>query len=397
MFFGKFLLDKKLITKANLIKAMAKQFESQPSFLGELQKQNILNESEIVAALTESLVKSISLQETLISRKLLTHEKIADIQWIISKSGLGLGSALIEIEAIDPEKLNEALKEYIQYKKDTPVEKQKEEVDKVDDSPAEVEISNAALESLKELGITDESEISELESKSSSENEPTEKSVDEPAISSAALESLKELGISDENEIAKLEGNISSSVEESSQQEVDSGEVAVSSAALESLKELGIGDEAELEELEAKTKSGLEFEGLSDKFIDLLDEKSYEQMQSNTKKLSKGLDESVVADLYDGVAKLSSVASEEGLQYSQKLLTCYKKVLEYVMSKNTNFINFNFLNFAASTKEALNLIWDLKEEIKKSGGEGGLLNNADWKNRYLANLKSGISLITLKE
>ena len=90
--------------------------------------------------------------------------------------------------------------QYLVAKENMPeLENLEEIVDEQEKSHSDdVEISSAALESLKELGITDEGEMAALESQSTKNetesSSPTESS-DDVEISSAALESLKELGI----------------------------------------------------------------------------------------------------------------------------------------------------------------------------------------------------------
>ncbi|MFT6633540.1 MAG: hypothetical protein ACJAS4_003511, partial [Bacteriovoracaceae bacterium] len=194
-------------------------------------------------------------------------------------------------------------------------------------------------------------------------------------------------------EFEELEAE-SASVEEVPSEEID---VAISSAALDSLRELGITEGEEFEGLESKL-AGLEFKGIKENgYLDVFSLELFEKSKSNIKSLSKGFNEDTLKELSDFISNLLSASSKEGYKFSEKIYNCYQNLFVSVLEKKIDFTTINFLEFATSSKEAFNLAWELKENIIINGNEKELLNNQDWKARYLKNLKSALSITKNKD
>ena len=389
MFFGKFLLDKKVITASQLIQAIAAQSESKQSILGFIQENKLISDEDMANAINVSFVKNTTIQNTILENKLLTQEKLSDLNKEITRKGISLGKALVTNNSIQSEKLNEMLKEYLETKNTLTVS---DCITAVETNEIDVAISSAALDSLRELGITEGEEFEKLEAQSASVEEVPSEEID-VAISSAALDSLRELGITEGEEFEKLEAQ-SASVEEVPSEEID---VAISSAALDSLRELGITEGEEFEGLESKL-AGLEFKGIKENgYLDVFSLELFEKSKSNIKSLSKGFNEDTLKELSDFISNLLSASSKEGYKFSEKIYNCYQNLFVSVLEKKIDFTTINFLEFATNSKEAFNLAWELKENIIINGNEKELLNNQDWKARYLKNLKSALSITKNKD
>jgi Fe2+ transport system protein FeoA len=389
MFFGKFLLDKKIITASQLIQAIATQSESKQSIFGFIQENKLISDEDFANAINVSSVKNTTIQNIILESKLLTQVQLSDLNQEITRKGISLGKALLINNSIESDKLNEMLKEYLETENTSNVS---DSTSAAETNEPDVAISSAALDSLKELGITDGEEFEELEAQSASvQEDPSEKT--DVAISSAALDSLKELGITDGEEFEELEAQ-SASVQEDPSEKPD---VAISSAALDSLKELGITDGEEFEALESKVV-GLEFEGVKEEgYLDIFTSDLFEKSKSNIKSLSKGFDEDTLKELSHSISNLLSASSREGYKFSEKLYNCYQHLFFSVLEKKVDFTNINFLEFATNSKEAFNFAWELKENIIANGNEIELLNNQDWKARYLKNLKCALSIARNKD
>ena len=177
--------------------------------------------TEIVKNILDALGGNTASEET------LTEEVVVPSDEAVASSS--------NWESDDSEELNDILDDAIAEK-----------------SSSEPEVSEAALEALRELGNCDESVMAELEAGSTSNNE----SIEEPEISAAALEALKELGNCDESVLTELQGGVAPSQDEPE----------VSEAALEALRELGNCDESVMADLKKNTsaENGLKFNNAMD-------------------------------------------------------------------------------------------------------------------------------------
>lgn len=200
--FVNYLVTNNLVSKKDLIYAVATVSESQPSLLRILIDEKIISEDQAISIIDKQLKSNLSISEILITEKIITAEKLNIAIDKMNSSGKTLIDVLLEknllshqvlVDAVDKYKIEDAKKE--------------EEPKKVNKN---VSISEAALESLKELGISDETMIADLEQ--SSDNKRTEET-NTREDNVFAQELLKSLDEKQFNKLLKIDTIIKEAVQ----------------------------------------------------------------------------------------------------------------------------------------------------------------------------------------
>lgn len=408
-FFGKFLIEKNVVNAGEVINALSTQMESQPSTLRILKEKNLLDDSKIVEIIAYTSNTGKSLISALKEKNLLSDEQIIEVASERTKGGMSFAEALLEHSKVDAKQIQDLLAEYESLPKDqaeVQLDKPAATVEVSSSSTGgEGEINAAALESLKELGMMDESEIAELEKGVSAETpqESSEASSEgDGEINAAALESLKELGMMDESEIAELEKGVSAAAPQESSETSNDGDGEINAAALESLKELGMLDEGELAELEnnvASTPSaeeqkdaGLVFHGLTGEFLKLFDDQTFEKLSEAPKKMATGLEKDHINEVHQSVCTLLGAARIAGLKFSEKLFDCWDGILTKILNDQMDFAEVNMLSISKAFKETVGLTKELRDNIEKTNSENELMTNSDWKEKFMETLKSSLAI-----
>lgn len=156
MFF-EFLVDKKFVTKKDIVIAVMAQMESMPSLIRVLLDDNLLDSEKVFSLLTQSIHENRSFFDVLKDNGGVTEEDLQQILQRQNNKSASLGDLLVQEGAIERENFDKALREYSNQK-----DIFSKEVSKPTAS-APAGISAAALESLKAVQGLDESMLSELE------------------------------------------------------------------------------------------------------------------------------------------------------------------------------------------------------------------------------------------
>ncbi|MDD4976443.1 MAG: hypothetical protein PHY93_18945 [Bacteriovorax sp.] len=189
MYFGEFLLNKKIINEDQLLDALIFQVEHLPSFLRVLREDRIISSSEILKMIQLQLENNSDLISVLKNEQKINEIKLNELYKKQAFKRKMLGSVLVELKYVEQSIIDKMLHEFIREKDNFQKNERKltEKLEAV--KPSEIVISDAALESLRELGLSDE-EFTGVEVKIVTSTQIV--------ISDAALESLRELGLSDE-------------------------------------------------------------------------------------------------------------------------------------------------------------------------------------------------------
>lgn len=156
MFF-EFLVDKKFVTKKDIVIAVMAQMESMPSLIRVLLDDNLLDSEKVFSLLTQSIHENRSFFDVLKDNGGVTEEDLQQILQRQNNKSASLGDLLVQEGAIERDNFDKALREYSNQK-----DIFSKEVSKPTAS-ASAGISAAALESLKAVQGLDESMLSELE------------------------------------------------------------------------------------------------------------------------------------------------------------------------------------------------------------------------------------------
>lgn len=181
----------------------------------------------------------------------------------------------------------------------------------------------------------------------------------ENVINQAALDSLRELGTVSEAELSGLE-NSSPTIKESNDESEAEGEGVINAAALESLKELGMVPEEELKSLESGLADEDNKSDLENSYLKIFTEDLFSEMNSHVDVLS---DRSARENIFENMMKLKGAARLENAKISTKLID---GVLEHFEKIRDGAMGEDQVNFL---KNALNILWSLRESIKLNGSE----------------------------
>ena len=172
MFFGEFLLMKNIISEEQLLDALIFQVENLPSFLRVLKEEKLLSSSEIVRVIQKQLLQKTDIVSILREENIVDEPTIKKLYQRQVEGRKMLGRALVELKMIEQSVIEKMLFEFLQIKdnlqkniQQESAEKTKESVketvdEKVTEKKSNLEISDAALESMKELGLSIEEFLS---------------------------------------------------------------------------------------------------------------------------------------------------------------------------------------------------------------------------------------------
>lgn len=156
MYFGEFLLNKKIINEEQLLDALVYQVEHLPSFLRVLREEKTFSSKDIVRMIQVQLESNSDLITILKEEFKIDELGIHKLYQKQVSNRKMLGSVLVELKIVEQSVIEKMLHEFLRDKENFKKAKI-EEIAKPLQAPAQkIEISEAALESLRELGLSDE-------------------------------------------------------------------------------------------------------------------------------------------------------------------------------------------------------------------------------------------------
>jgi SOS response regulatory protein OraA/RecX len=161
MYFGEFLINKKIINEEQLLDALTYQVEKLPSFLRVLRDFKIFSSSEIIKIIQTQIENNSDLLSVLKKENILDDKKLADIYKTQLAGKKMLGEALVELRFVEQRTIENMLNEFLRNKENRQEALLSNEPANLVQNVQEIEISDAALESLRELGLSDEEFIKE--------------------------------------------------------------------------------------------------------------------------------------------------------------------------------------------------------------------------------------------
>lgn len=150
MYFGDYLVQKNVINYSQLLEALCFQIESMPSMIRIVIDHKVIDSKEMLELLKKQAKDDQDILTVLKNEKKLTDEKINELELKQLSYKIPLGEAIVKLNFSSMDTVDKLLKEFYD---------QKFNISESEKKPApvestQVEISAAALESLKELGIT---------------------------------------------------------------------------------------------------------------------------------------------------------------------------------------------------------------------------------------------------
>jgi len=332
MIFPEYLIKHNIITHENFNAIIARQLESMPSILSVIIQLNILSPEMVSKVLFEQIEKGDGLIDIVRRNNLLTDEQFKVVYSKYEESAPSFIDILIEVSGIGRDKIKEAYDRFLE-------ENEKQEV-------------------VKE------------ENKSKSEGEET------PAISQAALESLKEIGGINEVELAGLEKSASPEKEAEEIAPEGAGDVEMSQAALESLKELGMDlPSTNSGGASAEAVNGLELPRIENSFVDeflnVFSEKTYNKLKKIVDILNKtaesdGEISNFLNSLYRDLHLLKGASSLAEITHLAQLLTETENVVEKLFDKDNSFLKGWVENNNSLLSDVFDFIWEIRKNIEST-------------------------------
>lgn len=147
MYFGDYLVQKQIISYEQLLQALCYQIESMPSMIRIVLDNKLVDAKEMLELLKKQAKDDLDILEILKNEKKLSPEKISELEMKQFAYKIPLGEALVKLNFSTLDAIDKHLKEFYEQKFNLA------EIPQESSKASDVEISAAALESLKELGI----------------------------------------------------------------------------------------------------------------------------------------------------------------------------------------------------------------------------------------------------
>lgn len=160
MYFGDFLISKKIITEEQLLDALVLQVEGLPSFLRILREDKLFTANEILNIVKNQCENNSDIATVLRDERKIDEKKLNELylKQVINRKMLG--RVLVELKYVDESILEKMLYEFLRDKDNVGNIEVLAKSKQVVESTEGVEISEAALQSMRELGISVERFIS---------------------------------------------------------------------------------------------------------------------------------------------------------------------------------------------------------------------------------------------
>ncbi len=383
MFFAKYLIDNKYINKEQFLECVKIHQEIVPSFFSSLVELNLLHEDELYE-LCQQVIKNKSTFVSEVSEDV--RNMVYDYQKNNQKS---IAELLYENGHISAENLKEAAKN---YRGDLP---SSEESPVVQDSPDEESVINAAaLESLKELqgdsfdmsefstteGSTNEDDSNNKEVEVVVETEDNNESSSEDSeveLSAAAIESLKELQ-GDSFDMSVLGEASNEKKEEKVQEQRDN------------LSEKEIVQDI----ANHKTEDECDFAQVFNlkKYNKILKIKDMIlKAAQNDGEVSNYLN-----SLYKEVHIVKGAAALDGVSKLSKMLDVWELIIDLLFKKDETFLRPWANKYITSLEETLDVSWKIREGLNSGLSEDDIFKQDEVKSQYItciSNLKNSLKYI----
>lgn len=147
MYFGDFLVKNKIISVEDLLNALCYQIESLPSMFRIINESKIVPPADILNILKSHIKQDIDIVEVLLKEKKLTQDQVNELSLKQLSFKAPLGASLVKLKVLKEDQLQSLLASYFEEKNNT------SNNSAASDKAASNDVSDAALESLKELGI----------------------------------------------------------------------------------------------------------------------------------------------------------------------------------------------------------------------------------------------------
>lgn len=153
MFFGEYLIVKKVINEDQLLDALTYQIENLPSFMRVLRESKIISSEDLFKMIKIQLETHSDLIEVLRDEQKIDENQLHQLFVKQSSDRKMLGEVLVELKITDQSTVEKNLYDFLRDKDNLKKIMQEEQEASVKTVAKDIAISDAALESLRELGM----------------------------------------------------------------------------------------------------------------------------------------------------------------------------------------------------------------------------------------------------
>lgn len=361
MFIGKYLVDKDYVSQTDVLDALNKEMTSQPSVVQIIRELSLLSDDELIDIAAESSTQKLSILNLIKNKKMLSDDQINTIVSEKLKKGRSLLQILVNDGKLEADKAVSIIREYENL---------------------------ATLDNSSNVDTDETKEIEEVQIASSEPEAITDDDDGEPEVSLAALESLKELGIATEEQLKMLEDNLEKENKSEASSEEKKNDLNEMEAQVEEVsKEVEILSQ---NIQEAPTSAFLK------EYFNQYDDFTYDELMAISKSLINGLDKSKISEAHSYFTELSGAAKLSKLKYSIKLFQGWIKLCEAILEDRIDFAKVNFMKISGTFKKSIKVSKEMRDLLESGKEESDFFNNLDSKKSYLELMKSLLEILETK-
>jgi len=153
MFFGEYLVIKKAINEEQLLDALIYQVEHLPSFIRVLKDEKLFSSADMFRMIKIQLETNSDLIGVLRDENKINEEQLHSLFVKQANKRIMIGQVLVELKILEQSKVEKLLYDFIKDKEHLKSIQKEKDLASVEKVSAVVEVNDAALESLRELGI----------------------------------------------------------------------------------------------------------------------------------------------------------------------------------------------------------------------------------------------------
>jgi hypothetical protein len=341
--FFEFLIDKLIVNKKDLVKAVMGQMESMPSLIRILLEDAILDEEMVYELLIKSIKENRTFFDVLKASGGVTEEDLLQLLQRQNNKSSSLGDLLVQLGAVERNTFDQALRDYSKVRSEVVVSGN----ENIDSAPAPAPPK---------------------------EKEEKKEVFSPPAgISAAALESLKAVQGLDDSMLSELEVQVSETESQPETKEF-------------SFEEEKVEEETTLNIVNSEVES-IENSATFQEYIDFYSEDLQSDIFVTANRYRIKGKKRDLESLYEKLVKILSLVKLNDFSFQEKMLEQY----ESYMSQILNGIIEDPESWRTCPSEMFEIIWEFRKCIASGKSEGQLLSDSKMKELYLNNIKTVLS------
>ena len=156
MFFGDFLIRQNLINEEDLIDALTEQLSSTPPLLKILRASGNFSSSQLIDLVKQQVESGLEIKSLLLKKSIITENELSEYLKLQNKERLPLGQILIEMGKIGIDECQEALTNYMNHQQGLSLSDGEIDLDNISEEELQQAIDKEKAEKALVIGETEE-------------------------------------------------------------------------------------------------------------------------------------------------------------------------------------------------------------------------------------------------